>query len=56
MSLNGLQQIFKPSGVTRVKGQPGQLTNKRGRHMGEDELTASRFLMENSYIYLSVYL
>ena len=27
------------SGVTRVKGQPGQLTNKQGRHMGEDELT-----------------
>ena len=26
------------SGVTRVKGQPGQLTNKQRRNMGEDEL------------------
>ena len=39
------------SGVTRVKGQPGQLTNKRGRHMGKDELTPPRCLKENSYIW-----
>ena len=38
------------SGVTRVKGQPGQLTNKQGCHMGEDELTPPRFLKENSFI------
>ena len=41
------------SGVTRVKGQPGQLTNKQGRHMGEDELTPPRFLKENS-LFVSV--
>ena len=41
---------IESSGVTRVEGQPGQLTNKQGRHMGEDELTPPRFVKENSYI------
>ena len=38
------------SGVTRLKGQPGQLTNKRERHMEEDKLTPPRCLNENSFI------
>ena len=43
-----MQKLELGSGVTRVKGQPGQLTNKRGRHMGKDELTPPRVLKENS--------